>query len=174
MRRILATMLLLGAGPTASAQQSMNMVGMENTAGYLSSGTSLEPKATSESSTMVHMTLGNWALMFHGNAFVVSTQQSGPRGGDKVFSGNWAMPMIARSFGASAIALRTMRSACGSHRARTDSSTVAWAICPMIAPTTEKRMSEVVAKESVLSTPAELHQPRQITTAMASGPRTPA
>ena len=108
MRRILATMLLLGAGTTANAQQSMNMVGMENTAGYLSSGTSLEPKATSESSTMVHMTLGNWALMFHGNAFVVSTQQSGPRGGDKVFSGNWAMPMIARSFGASAIALRTM------------------------------------------------------------------
>ena len=85
MRRILATMLLLGAGTTANAQQSMNMVGMENTAGYLSSGTSLEPKATSESSPMVHTTLGNWALMFHGNAFVVSTQQSGPRGGDKVF-----------------------------------------------------------------------------------------
>ena len=108
MKRILVIILLLGLSTAAVAQQPMRMVGMENTAGYLSSGTSLEPKATSESSPMVHQALGDWALMFHANAFLVSTQQSGPRGGDKVFSGNWAMPMIARTFGAHALTFRTM------------------------------------------------------------------
>ena len=108
MTRIFAIIILLGFSTTAVAQQSMRMIGMESTAGYLSSGTSLEPRTTSESSPMVHTNLGSWDFMFHANAFVVSTQQSGPRGGDKVFSGNWAMPMIARPFGASALTFRTM------------------------------------------------------------------
>ena len=108
MKRILAIILLLGSSATVMAQQSTRMIGMENTAGYLSSGTSLEPKATSESSPIVHTPLGDWTFMFHANAFVVSTQQSGPRGGDKVFSGNWAMPMLARTFGAHAVNFRTM------------------------------------------------------------------
>jgi hypothetical protein len=108
MKRMLAIILLLGFSTTGVAQQSMRMVGMENTAGYLSSGTSLEPRTTSESAPMVHKALGNWVFMLHANAFVVSTQQSGPRGGDKVFSGNWAMPMFARSFGPNTITLRTM------------------------------------------------------------------
>jgi hypothetical protein len=110
MKRMLVFGFLLGFGTTAAAQQSMRMIGMENTAGYLSSGTSLEPKSTSESAPMVHKPLGNWVFMFHANAFVVSTQQSGPRGGDKVFAGNWVMPMVARPFGASTITFRTMMS----------------------------------------------------------------
>jgi hypothetical protein len=108
MKRIFAFGFLLGFSTTAAAQQSMRMTGMENTAGYLSSGTSLEPKSTSESSPMLHKPLGNWAFMFHANAFVVSTQQSSSRGGDKVFVGNWVMPMITRPFGASTLTFRTM------------------------------------------------------------------
>ena len=107
MKRILAVIFLSGLSTTAVAQ-SMRMTGMENTAGYLSSGTSLEPKSTSESAPMVHKPLGDWMFMLHANAFVVSAQQSGARGGDKVFSGNWAMPMIARTFGANTVSLRTM------------------------------------------------------------------
>jgi hypothetical protein len=46
--------------------------------------------------------------MFHANVFVVATQQSGPRGDDKLFSTNWFMPMISRDFGRHTIMLRTM------------------------------------------------------------------
>jgi hypothetical protein len=48
--------------------------------------------------------------MFHSNIFLVQTQQTGPRGGDKLFSTNWFMPMIARDFGRNSIMLRTMLS----------------------------------------------------------------
>ena len=32
--------------------------------------------------------------MFHANGFVVDTQQTGPRGADKLFSVNWFLPML--------------------------------------------------------------------------------
>jgi hypothetical protein len=86
----------------------MTMAGMESSVGTFSSGTSVEPLTTSESSAMIHTTLGKWDFMFHGVAFFVDAQQSGPRGRDKFFSANWAMPMFVRKFGASAITLRTM------------------------------------------------------------------
>jgi len=105
----LATIVLSLVQP-AIAQKSMNMAGMENSVGFLSSGTSIEPKNTSEFSPMIHKTLGNWAFMFHANAFVVDIQQSGPRGGDKAFSANWFMPTLARQFGANTISFRTMLS----------------------------------------------------------------
>jgi hypothetical protein len=100
--------LILACCIDATAQDAMTMTGMENSAGYLSSGTSLEPKSTSESAPMIHKTLGDWVFMFHANAFLVGTQQSGSRGGDKVFSGNWAMPMLLRKIGASVVSVRTM------------------------------------------------------------------
>jgi hypothetical protein len=93
------------------AQQSMSMVTMENSVGYLSSGSSLEPKVTSEFSPMVHKNWGDWTFSFHGNAFLVHTQQSTPRGGDKLFAANWLMPMLTRTSGKNAITLRTMVSA---------------------------------------------------------------
>ena len=102
--------LLLGFSSPVQAQESMNMTGMENSVGYLSSGTSIEPKSTSESAPMVHTNLGNWTFMFHANAFVVDTQQSGPRGGSKFFSGNWAMPMLVRTSGPNSVMFRTMLS----------------------------------------------------------------
>src|SRR5438105_1320304 len=74
----------------------MSMPGMENSVGFLSSGTSIQPKTTSESESMIHKSFGNWTFMFHANVFVVDTQQSGPRGRDKFYSVNWVMPMLMR------------------------------------------------------------------------------
>src|SRR5262245_39304440 len=73
---------------SAWAGQSANMPGVENSVGYFASGTSIEPRTTSEAASMLHGQLGNWTLMFHANGFLTNVQQSGPRGGDKVFSLN--------------------------------------------------------------------------------------
>jgi hypothetical protein len=86
------------------------MSAMENSVGFLSSGTSVEPKRTSEFVPMIHKSLGNWTFMFHANGFVVDIQQTGPRGYDKFFSSNWFMPMLSRDFGRRTITLRTMLS----------------------------------------------------------------
>src|SRR5438034_9290959 len=112
MKRQSASLLLwalLIAARQAHAQ-TMDMQGVENTAGLISSGTSIEPKTTSEFSPMVHRPLGNWTLMFHANAFVASIQQSGPRGKDKLFSTNWFMPMLSRELGRHVIAFHPMLS----------------------------------------------------------------
>ncbi len=55
------------------------------------SGTSMNPQAAN--TPMVMKTAGKWRVMFMGQAFVVDTQQTGPRGGDKFYSTNWAMGM---------------------------------------------------------------------------------
>lgn len=47
--------------------------------------------------------------MFHGEAFINDTQQSGPRGADKFFSTNWFMPMAQRKLSSNGtLTLRTM------------------------------------------------------------------
>jgi len=104
----LVPLLLMLAGKGLLAQEAMTMAGMENSVGTFSSGTSLEPITTSETLPVLHKPLGNWTLMFHANAFLLNVQQSGPRGGDKFFSTNWAMPMLIRTFGSNAITVRTM------------------------------------------------------------------
>lgn len=91
-------------------QMPMSMPGMENSVGFLSSGTSIEPKTTSESNPMIHSSIGRWGFMFHANAILADIQQSGPRGQDKFFSSNWIMPMVTRQFGAHSVMLRTMLS----------------------------------------------------------------
>lgn len=100
---------LLGSFSALHAQTT-NMAGMENSVGFLSSGTSVEPKSTSETDAMVHGTLGDWTVMFHANAFIVDTQQRGPRGADKLYSTNWFMPMLARQSGAHSFTFRPMLS----------------------------------------------------------------
>jgi hypothetical protein len=90
------------------AQQTQNMPGVENSVGYLASGTSVQPRTTSESSAMVHGSIGNWTTMLHANGFFVDIQQNGPRGSDKLFSSNWIMPMLHRQFGRQGVAFRTM------------------------------------------------------------------
>src|SRR5262245_57272601 len=84
----LSVLTILARAQEAYAQGAMP--GMENSVGYLSSGTSLEPKNTSEFGSMIHTSLGNWTFMFHANVFLVDIQQTGPRGRDKFASGNWA------------------------------------------------------------------------------------
>src|SRR5437667_2153255 len=96
-----------------SLRAQMNMPGMsamENSVGFLSSGTSVQPKTTSEFAPMIHTSLGNWTLMVHANGFLLDTQQNGTRGADKLFSTNWLMPMISRDFGRQTITFRTMLS----------------------------------------------------------------
>ena len=111
MKRSFAHILCAGLAlaPCAEAQMP-GMTAMENTVGFLSSGTSIEPKVTSESAPMIHGSIGKWTFMFHANAFLADTQQTGPRGADKLFSVNWLMPMVSRDFGRSTVTLRTMLS----------------------------------------------------------------
>src|SRR5438094_50053 len=53
---------------------------------------------------------GDWMLMLHGAAFVSQVVQSGPRGGDKLFSTNWAMGMAERPLAGGRLMFRSMLS----------------------------------------------------------------
>jgi len=73
---------------------------------HATSGTTGEPNSTP--SPMLMSMHGEWMLMLHGLAFVSDLQQSSPRGGDKLFSTNWLMPMAEREFGSGQLTLRAM------------------------------------------------------------------
>ena len=79
---------------------------------HTTSGTSIEPASTPVS--MLMSQYRGWTLMLHGTAFLADTQQSGPRGADKLFSTNWIMPMATHQLGANGrygqLTLRTMLS----------------------------------------------------------------
>ena len=70
------------------------------------SGTSVNP--ASWPMPMLMQTKDNWNLMWMGQAFVVATQQSGPRGGDKIYSANWGMLAAARNVGRGSLMVRSM------------------------------------------------------------------
>jgi hypothetical protein len=70
------------------------------------SGTAFQP--LSWPMPMIMKRAGSWSLMWMGQAFVVDTQQSGPRGGDKFYSTNWGMLSGVRSVGAGSLLLRAM------------------------------------------------------------------
>ena len=72
------------------------------------SGTSMNPK--SWIMPMISMKSGAWTSMFMGQAYLIDTQQSGPRGGDKFYSSNWFMAMTERSVGKGAISIQLMAS----------------------------------------------------------------
>ena len=72
------------------------------------SGTSMNPAAAPMHMTM--MQRGDWMLMLHGLAFVNQVTESGPRGGDKLFSTNWMMGMADRPLGGGHLMLRSMLS----------------------------------------------------------------
>jgi len=63
----------------------------------LSSGTSLNPLAWPM--PMLMQRKASWSLDYMGQAFLVETQQSGPRGGDKLYSTNWGMASAQHSLG---------------------------------------------------------------------------
>jgi hypothetical protein len=91
-------------GPAAGDDASPN-----RSTGFLfglGSGTSVNP--ASWPMPMVMQRAGGWNLMWMGQAFLVSTQQSGPRGGDKIYSANWGMLAAARSVGRGSLMVRGM------------------------------------------------------------------
>ncbi|MGB7189650.1 MAG: hypothetical protein WBD10_05905 [Acidobacteriaceae bacterium] len=103
--------LLLAVLFPALAVPQMRMGGGKQTfvkaiESHASSGTSAEPNSTP--APMLMTMRGDWMLMFHANAFVADTQQSGPRGKDKFFSTNWVMPMAQRAWGPGQLTLRAM------------------------------------------------------------------
>lgn len=78
---------------------------------HTSSGTSMQPASTP--TPMLMRESHGWTLMLHGEAFVSDTQQGaeGQRGGDKLFSTNWLMPMAQHRVGTRGLlTLRTMLS----------------------------------------------------------------
>jgi len=79
---------------------------MEEIQHHGSSGTSAEPNSTP--GPMLMSMRGTWMLMFHANLFMLDTQQTSPRGGDKLFSTNWFMPMAERKLGPGQLTLRAM------------------------------------------------------------------
>ena len=92
MRRLLCACLLLAS--SASAQMSDAGMQLMNFA----TGTAANPQTAPM--PMIMTGLGAWSLMFMGDAFVVDTQQSGPRGGDKLYSPNVFMAMAQHRLGA--------------------------------------------------------------------------
>ena len=87
------------------------MSGMNDAGMYLmnmASGTSMNPD--SWSMPMLLSSPGSWSLMFMGQAFLVDTQQSGPRGGDKLYSPNAFMFSASHSVGGGSLLLQSMLS----------------------------------------------------------------
>ena len=90
-----------GSAPTPPAMRGMNMVEMNPAGMYLmnlASGTSSNPASWPMPMVMTHF--GSWNTMFMGAGFLVDTQQSGPRGGDKFYSPNWFMGAVEHRAGA--------------------------------------------------------------------------
>jgi hypothetical protein len=79
----------------------MSMVDMNPASMYLmnlASGTSQNPRGWPMPMIMTHFR--NWNAMFMGLGFLSEIQQSGPRGGDKLYSTNWLMASAEHRAGA--------------------------------------------------------------------------
>jgi hypothetical protein len=113
--------VLLAALPLLAQHDMSNMPGMEGmhhdmagmhhdgaTEVMEASGTSRNP--ASSPMNMVHLSAGQWRFMIHGLAFLEDTQQSGPRGRDKLFSTSWFMTEAERRLAGGTFAVRTMLS----------------------------------------------------------------
>jgi hypothetical protein len=97
----LAFIFLSAAALSAQAQSMQNMPDMNPAGMYLmnlSSGTSANPEAWPMPMLMAQS--GGWSAMFMGLAFVSDIQQTGPRGGDKLYSTNWFMASAQHRAGA--------------------------------------------------------------------------
>ncbi|HZZ41221.1 MAG TPA: hypothetical protein VFE06_18930 [Acidobacteriaceae bacterium] len=110
MRVIRFALGLLLCSSLAKAQMAMGIPHTleQEIRGHATSGTSAEPNSVPQPMWMTMH--GNWMTMFHGNAFVADIQQTSPRGGDKLFSTNWWMPMAQWNRGRQELTLRTMLS----------------------------------------------------------------
>lgn len=70
------------------------------------SGTSMNPQ--SYRMPMFMPRAGLWSLMFMGQAFILDTQQAGPRGGDKFYSTSWFMAAATHRAGRGSVMLQLM------------------------------------------------------------------
>jgi len=98
---MLCKQVLLIALAVSAAHAQMNMVDMNAASmdlANMASGTSVNPDSWPMPMIMTHF--GSWNTMFMGEAFLVDTQQSGPRGGDKLYSPNWFMASAEHRAGA--------------------------------------------------------------------------
>ena len=91
--------------------QDMHMGSMDPAGMYLmnmASGTSMNPQAWTM--PMLMPGLGSWNLMLMVQGFIVDTQQSGPRGADKLYSANAFMGGVQHAFAGGAFQFETMLS----------------------------------------------------------------
>jgi hypothetical protein len=96
--------------PIAGAQE-MNMGGMNRAGGFLmgqASGTSMNPQ--SWNMPMVMLNADDWSLMFMAQAFLVETQETGPRGHDKFYAPNWGMFAASHDLGGGSFMFQMMLS----------------------------------------------------------------
>ena len=89
-------------------QGSGDMNAAENFLMGESSGTAFQPSAWPM--PMLMTPVGDWHLMWMAQGFLVDTQQSGPRGGDKLYSTNWGMLSAVHRLGGGSVMLRSMMS----------------------------------------------------------------
>lgn len=98
--------LALISATTLGAQDSTptdhNGMGPMNGSGMflmdLGAGTSAHPASWPMPMIVLHY--GPWTTSFMGTGYVMDTQQSGPRGGDKLYGPNWFMTTAQRRLGA--------------------------------------------------------------------------
>ena len=74
--------------------------------GLYASGTAQQPGVTPNA--MLTRRLRGWNLMLHGRLFGVYTNQTGPRGRDKMFGAGYIMPMASRRWGPGTLTVRAM------------------------------------------------------------------
>lgn len=89
----------------------MHMDGMNQAGGFLmsqASGTSMNPQ--SWPMPMLMLNPDGWRLMFMGQAFLVDTQETGPRGADKFYAPNWGMFAASHSVGGGSFMFQLMLS----------------------------------------------------------------
>jgi hypothetical protein len=89
----------------------MSGMGMDAAGMYLmseASGTSMNPRSWPMPMRM--LSVGGWRVMLMGQGFVLDTQQSGPRGGDKFYSTNWFMARAAHDVGRGSFDMEAMLS----------------------------------------------------------------
>jgi hypothetical protein len=98
------------AGQMTMSMANMNMAApttfIEEILAHSTAGTTAEPNSTPHDMLMTQK--GAWTFMFHGVGFLNSQQQTGPRGGDKVFGTSWFMPMAQRDLGNGTLTVRGM------------------------------------------------------------------
>jgi len=95
--------------PSTAGMQEMDHESLNRTGMFLmgqSSGTGYQP--SSWPMPMLMTRVGDWRLTWMGQAYLIGAQQSGPRGGDKVYSSNWGMLGALHRLGRGTLMLRTM------------------------------------------------------------------